>query len=65
LRGGDAMSVVSRERARPMRLLAANHVCDRCGGPVLRSAPTRTSGQSKSVGPSRVDARGVTGLLHK
>jgi hypothetical protein len=44
---------------------AANHVCDRCGHRVVTSAPTKTSGRSASVRPSRMDARRVTGLLHK
>jgi hypothetical protein len=31
LRREDAMSDISRERSRPMRPFAANHLCDRCG----------------------------------
>jgi hypothetical protein len=62
---GDPMSVVSRERSRPMRPFAANPVCNRCGRPVLRSAPIRTSGRSTSVRPPRMDVTDVTGLLHK
>jgi len=59
------MSVIGRKRARPMFSFAANHVGVSAVDAVLRSAPTRTCGRSTSVGPSRVDARTVTGLLHE
>jgi hypothetical protein len=63
--GGDPMSVISRERSRPMRPFAANHVSFRGGRSVLAFAHARTSGRSTSVRASRMDASGVTGLLHK
>lgn len=52
-RGGDSPSVISRDRSRPMQPFAANHVCVAAVEAVLRSSPTRASGRSTSVGPSR------------
>ena len=63
--GGVTISVVSRERSRPTDPLAANDVYDQSGG--VRAnirAHKDIQGGVRSVGPSRMDATGVIGLLH-
>ncbi len=58
------MSLISRERSRPMRPFAANHLCDRCGGVRAKiRAHKDMRVRSTSARPSGMDARGVAGLL--
>jgi len=52
------MSIISRDRSRPMRPFAANHVSDRCDQCVVGSAPARTSGRSTVPSARRVWTRG-------
>ena len=64
-RGGDPMSVISRECLRPMRLFAANHV-SRWMSSVNAKIRARKEMRLEYVGQTVAYGReGVTGLLHK
>jgi hypothetical protein len=57
--------VVGRQRARPTRWSQPKTFMIAAMASVLTSARTRTCGRSRAFGLSRMDANGLTGLLHK
>jgi hypothetical protein len=57
--------VIGRKRARPTQWSRPKTIVIAAMAEVLASAPRKTSGRSRLVGLSRMDAKAVAGLLHK